>query len=125
LESFLAIPTNYNTVQRAKLFFRETFKLGRLPQSRRSDMGGRFISTSKELPPLYEEGQLELVPEKILEFWERRLRSRDNQESLDGGRGLPIDDATWESEQILQHPGLVLFEDKQSQEGRTVMSLSK
>jgi hypothetical protein len=34
-------------------------------------------------------------------------------------------DATWESEQVLYHPGLVLLEDKQFQEGRTVMSLSK
>jgi hypothetical protein len=40
-------------------------------------------------------------------------------------RGLPVEDATGESEQILQHPGLVLLEDKQSREGRTVMSLSE
>jgi hypothetical protein len=29
---------------------------------------GQFISTSEELPPLDEEGQLELVPEEVLEF---------------------------------------------------------
>jgi hypothetical protein len=34
LEHFLAIPTDYNVVQRAELFFRETFRLHRLPQSR-------------------------------------------------------------------------------------------
>ena len=28
---------------------------------------GQQISTSEELPPLYEEGQLELVPEEVLE----------------------------------------------------------
>jgi hypothetical protein len=68
LERFLAIPTDYIVVHRAELFFRETFRLHRLPQSRRNDRGSRFISTSEELPPLYEEGQLELVPEKVLEF---------------------------------------------------------
>jgi hypothetical protein len=40
-----------------------------------------------------------------------RLRIRDNRESLDRGRGLPVEDATWESEQILQHLGLVLLEE--------------
>jgi hypothetical protein len=35
-----------------------------------------------------------------------------------------VKDATWEGEHILQHPGLMLLEDKQSQEGRTVMSRS-
>jgi hypothetical protein len=33
-----------------------------------------------------------------------------------------VEDATWEGEHILQHPGLMLLEDKQSREGRTVMS---
>jgi hypothetical protein len=43
-----------------------------------------------------------------------RLRIRDNQESLDGGRDLLVEDATWESEQILQHLGLVLLEELNS-----------
>jgi hypothetical protein len=37
---------------------------------------GKFISTSKELPPLDEEGQLEVVPKEVLEFRDRKLRSR-------------------------------------------------
>jgi hypothetical protein len=74
---------------------------------------------------LDEEGQLELVPEEILEFRERKLRSRVIRECLVRWRGLPVEDATWESDQILQHPGLMLLEDKQSREGRTVMSLSE
>jgi hypothetical protein len=41
---------------------------------------------------------------------------------MSGGE-ICLEDATWESEHILQHPGLRLLEDKQSQEGRTVMSL--
>jgi hypothetical protein len=86
---------------------------------------GQFISTSEELPLLDEEGQLELVPEEVLEFQERKLRSRVIKECLIRWRGLPVEDATWESEQVLQHPGLVLLEDKQFREGRTVMSLSK
>jgi hypothetical protein len=86
---------------------------------------GQFISTSEELPPLDEEGQLELVIDEVLEFWERKLRSRVIRECLIRWRGLPVEDATWESEQVLQHPRLVLLEDKQFQEGRTVMSLSK
>jgi hypothetical protein len=86
---------------------------------------GQFTNTSEELPPLDEEGQLELVPEEVLEFRERKLRSRVIRECLIRWRGLPLEDATWESEQVLQHPGLVLLEDKQFREGRTVMSLSK
>jgi hypothetical protein len=86
---------------------------------------GQFTNTSEELPPLDEKGQLELVPEEVLEFRERKLRSRVIRECLIRWRGLPLEDATWESEQVLQHPGLVLLEDKQFWEGRTVMSLSK
>jgi hypothetical protein len=85
---------------------------------------GQHVTTSEELPPLDEEGQLELVPEEVLEHREHRLRSRIIRECLVRWRGLPVEDATWEGEQILQHPSLMLLEDKQSREGRTVMSLS-
>jgi hypothetical protein len=71
---------------------------------------------------LDEEGQLELVPEEVLQQRERKLRSMIIRECLVRWRGLPMEDATWEGEHILQHPGLVLLEDKQSREGRTVMS---
>ena len=86
---------------------------------------GKFISTSEELPPLDEEGQLKLVLEEVLEFQQWKLRSRVIRECLIRWRGLPVEDATWESKQVLQHPGLVLLEDKQFREGRTIMSLSK
>jgi hypothetical protein len=85
---------------------------------------GQQVSTSKEFPPLDEEGQFELVPEEVLEQRERRLRSRIIMDCLVRWRGLPLEDATWEGEHILQHPGLMLIEDKQSREGRTVMSRS-
>jgi len=86
---------------------------------------GQFINTSEEIPPFDEEGKLELVPEEVLEFRERKLRIRVIKECLIIWRGLPIEDATWEREQVLQHPGLVFLEDKKFWEGRTVMSLSK
>jgi hypothetical protein len=86
---------------------------------------GQFISTSEELPPLDEEGQLELVPKEVLEQRECRLRSKVIRECMVRWRGLPMEDVTWEGEHILQHPGLMLLEDKQSQEGRTVMSRSQ
>jgi len=86
---------------------------------------GQFVITSEELPPLDEEGQLELVLKEVLEFQEQKLRSRVIEECLIRWRGLPVEDAIWESEQVLQHPGLVFLEDKQFREGRNVMSLSK
>jgi hypothetical protein len=86
---------------------------------------GQQISILEELPPLDEEGQLVLVPEEVLEQREHRLRSRVIRECLVRWRGLLVEDATWEGEHILQHPGLMLLEDKQSWEGRTVMSHSQ
>jgi hypothetical protein len=86
---------------------------------------GQQISISEEFPPLDEEGQLELVPKEVLKQREHRLRSRVIKECLVRWRGLPVEDATWEGEHILQHPSLMLLEDKQSREGRTVMSCSQ
>jgi hypothetical protein len=71
---------------------------------------------------LDEEGRLELVSKEVLKQREHRLRSRVIGECLVRWRGLPVEDATWEGEHILQHPGLMLLEDKQSREGSTVMS---
>jgi hypothetical protein len=86
---------------------------------------GQHINTLEELPPLNEEGHLELVPGEVLEQRERRLRNRAIRECLVRWRVLPVEDATWEGEHILQHSRLMLLEDKQSQEGRTVMSCSQ
>jgi hypothetical protein len=63
-----------------------------------------------------------LTPEEIMDVRERRLRNRVIREYHVRWRDWPVKDATWESENILQHPSLRLLEDKQSREGRTVMS---
>jgi hypothetical protein len=65
---------------------------------------------------LDKEGHLILVPEQILAFREKRLRNKTVNEYLIRWKDLPKEDATWEGEQILEHPGLQLLEDKQSRE---------
>jgi hypothetical protein len=55
---------------------------------------GQQVTTSAELPPLDEEGQLVLNPDKIVDVKERRLSSRVIQEYLVIWRGLPVEDAT-------------------------------
>jgi hypothetical protein len=63
---------------------------------------GQQVTTSAKLPPLDEEGQLVLIPEDILDVRERRLRSRVIKEFLIRWRDLPVEDAMWEGDQILQ-----------------------
>ena len=86
---------------------------------------GQQIMTSSEFPLLDEEGQLVLVLEEILQERERKLRSRVIWEFLVKWKDLPIEDAMCEGEQVLQHPNMMLLEDKQSRAGRTVMSPSE
>jgi hypothetical protein len=75
---------------------------------------GQHVVISTELPPLDEEGQLILILEEVLETKERKLRNKSIKEYLIKWKNLPIEDTTWEGEEILQHPGLLLLEDKQS-----------
>ena len=83
---------------------------------------GQHIAPSTELPPLDDEGLLILIPERIIQTRERKLRNRVVKVYLVQWKELSPEDATWEGEQVLQHPSLKLLEDRQSQAGRTVMS---
>jgi hypothetical protein len=63
---------------------------------------GQHITPIEELSPLDEEGQLILIPETVLEMREKRLRKRSIREYLIKWKDLPIEDTTWENEQVLQ-----------------------
>ena len=75
---------------------------------------GQQVTATDELPPTDDEGHLVLQPEAIIDTRERQLRSRTVREFLVRWKNLPDEDATWESEKILQHPSLQLLEDKQN-----------
>jgi hypothetical protein len=83
---------------------------------------GQHIIPIETLPPMDEEGQLVLILEEILEVREKRLRKRSIKEYLIRWKDLPIEDATWENEQMLWETGLELLDNKQFQSGETVMS---
>ena len=85
---------------------------------------GQHIAPSTELPPLDDEGILVLIPERILQVRERKLWNKVIREYLVKWNELPMEDATWEGEQVLQHPSLQLLEEKQFQAERIVMSSS-
>lgn len=85
---------------------------------------GHHVVPSIALPPLDDEDKLILIPEAILDFREKQLRSRVIRDYLIKWKDLPIEDATWESEEILQHPKLRFLGDKQFPEGQTVISPS-
>lgn len=74
---------------------------------------GHHVVPSTLLPPLDEEGKLILALEAIIDFRERKLKNRVIREYLVKWKDFPIQDATWEREDILQHLALRLLEDKQ------------
>ena len=74
---------------------------------------GQQVTMTQELPPTDDEGHLVLKPEAIIDTRERQLQSRMIREFLLRWKNFPDEDATWESENILQHPSLQLLEDKQ------------
>jgi hypothetical protein len=85
---------------------------------------GQHVTINEELPPVDEEGQLSLIPEEILETREKKIRNKSIKEYFIKWKSLSIKDATWEGEQVLQHPSSELLVGKQFQAGETVMSPS-
>jgi hypothetical protein len=83
---------------------------------------GQHITPIEVLPPMDKEGQFVLIPEEILEVREKQLRKRSTREYLIRWKDLPIEDATWENEQLVRETGLELLEGKQFLAGETVMS---
>eukprot|EP00253_Pinus_taeda_P002215 PITA_02215 len=67
---------------------------------------GQKVTVTDELPPMDDEGHLVLQLEAIIDTRERPLRSRMVREFLVRWKNLPDEDATWESEKILQHLSL-------------------
>ena len=55
---------------------------------------GQHIAPSTELPPLDDEGLLVLIPERILQAQERKLRNKVIREYLVKWKELPMEDAT-------------------------------
>jgi hypothetical protein len=82
----------------------------------------QHITPLEVLPPLDEEGQLVLVPEEILEVCEKKLHRRSIREYLIKWKDLPIEDDTWENEQVIRETGSELLVGKQFLAGETVMS---
>ena len=74
---------------------------------------GQQVTATKELPPTDDEGHLVLQLEAIIDTRKRQLRSRTVREYWVRWRNLSDEDATWQSEKILQHPSLQLLEYKQ------------
>jgi hypothetical protein len=83
---------------------------------------GQHITPLEVLPPLDEEGQLVLVSEEILEIREKKLWRRSIREYLIKWKDLPIEDVTWESEQVIRETGSELLVGKQFLARETVMS---
>ena len=83
---------------------------------------GQHITPIEVLPPMDEEGQLVLIPKEILEVREKRLKKRSMKEYLIRWKDLPIEDATWENEQVVWETSLEFLEGKKFLAGKTVMS---
>ena len=62
---------------------------------------GHCVVPSTVLPPLDNEGKLILVPKAILDSRQHRLQIHVIRKYLVEWRDFPVEDATWESEEIL------------------------
>jgi hypothetical protein len=82
----------------------------------------QHITPLEVLLPLAKEGKLVLVPEEIFEVQEKKLWRRSIKEYLIKWKDFPIEDATWENEQVVRETSLKLLVDNQFLAGDTVMS---
>jgi hypothetical protein len=62
-----------------------------------------------------------LIPDEILEVRAKQLRNMSIKEYLVKWKNLPIEDASWENEQVIQQTGSGLLVGKQFPVGETVM----
>jgi hypothetical protein len=85
---------------------------------------GQQVEFIEEIPPIDEEDQLILIPEDVLEFKEKRLRNKSLKEYLIKWNNLPIEDASWEGEQVLQRIDSEILVGKQFQARETIRSPS-
>jgi hypothetical protein len=81
----------------------------------------QHVVANEELPIVDEEGHLILIPEDILEVRDKLLRNKDIKEYLVKRKSFPREDATWESEHVLQQTSSRLLVGKQFLVGETVM----
>jgi hypothetical protein len=82
----------------------------------------QHITLLEVLPLLDEEGMLVLVPEEILEVREKKIWRIRIKKYLIKWKDFPIEDATWENEQVVWEIGLELLVDKQFIARETVIS---
>ena len=77
----------------------------------------KYVGTSLpaivDLPPMSDKGQIQVVPEKVIDTRWFRHGTKFIEESLVQWKTLPAEDATWEETQMLKHQFLVFnLEDK-------------
>ncbi|KAH9724161.1 hypothetical protein KPL70_007389 [Citrus sinensis] len=77
----------------------------------------KYVGTSLpavvDLPPLSDKGQIQVVPEKVIDTRWVRHGTKFIEESLVQWKTLPVEDATWEETQMLKHQfPAVNLEDK-------------
>ncbi|RVW62500.1 Retrovirus-related Pol polyprotein from transposon 17.6 [Vitis vinifera] len=77
----------------------------------------KYVGTSLpalvDLPPISDEGQLQVTPEKVVNTRWIKRGTKFIEESLVQWKNLPVEDATWEDTQMLKHQFSTLnLEDK-------------
>jgi hypothetical protein len=77
---------------------------------------------SNTLPPLDDEGHVNMIMEHIVAAWEKKLRNKVLLEYLILWNDLPLEDVATDGKIILQYPRLQLLWDEAIQGGGTITS---